>query len=362
LRAKGAPDSSGRFDEARAAALCQHLLDVGRYEEAVQVASEMLAPGESATALALLSLALRRLRRYEEALSAAQRATAIQPDHLGAWTALALANSALGAHTAAIAAAEVRVRLAPFDSYGHILKSEMIDAWWPAPEGLAAAEEAVRLDPNSARAHRALGNAYLRRRSRSRARSSLQRALWLDSQAPGPRMGLAALDMPTRPGSAASDLLDVARGHPREPLVTYNLRVALARILAGTWYLVLVGALLSLAIVVASTEFGLPPVIGTLIRVMLATAVVVAVLLLCGRTLRLERARRALRFALAADRSLVVLGTVLLVGLTGLLVLALVPPAVEGVVLFLLYPALWAVSTVASLVWRVKIDADERRL
>jgi hypothetical protein len=31
-------------------------------------------------------------------------------------------------------------------------------------------------------------------------------------------------------------------------------------------------------------------------------------------------------------------------------------------VLFLLYPALWAVSTVASLVWRVKIDADERRL
>ena len=359
---EGASGSSPRYNEARAATIGQQLLDLGRYDEAIQVASEMLAHGESPTALVLLSLALRSLTRHDEAVSAAQRATAIQPDHLGAWTALALAHSALGAHPAAIAAAEERVRLAPHDSYGHLLKSEVIDAWWPAPEGLAAAQEAVRLAPNSPQAHRALGNAYLRRRSRSKARSSFEQALRLDSQAPGALVGLATVDMTTRPGTAASDLLDVARAHPRNALVTYNLRVALGRILAGTWFLVLGGAVLSFAIVVVWSKYPLPPMIATIIQLTLAVIALAVVVLLCGRVLRPQQARKALRFALAANRSLVVLGAVLLIGLIGLFVLAIIPRVAQEFVLVLLYPALGFVGAIASLVWRVGINTARRRL
>lgn len=350
------------FDETRAAMLGDHLLHLGRYGEAAQLASDMLAHRESASALVLLSIALRSLGRHDDAVTAAQRATALEPAHLGAWTAMALAYSALGTHPTAISAAEERVRLAPHDSHGHLLKSEVIDEWWPAPEGLAAAEEAVRLAPNSPEAHRALGNAYLRRRSRSKARSSFENALRLDSQALGSRVGLATVDLAARPGSAASELLDVARAHPGNPLVTYNLRVALGRILMGTWYLVLVGALLSFVMIIIWSTYALSPAIQTTIQLTIAVVAFAVVALLCGRVLRPRQARKALRFALTANRSLVVLGAVLLIGLVGLFVLATIPRVGQEFVLILLYPALGLVGAIASLVWRVGINTARRRL
>jgi tetratricopeptide (TPR) repeat protein len=350
------------FDLARAMMLGQQLLDSGRPSEAADLAGAMLAHGESADALVLLSFALRSLGRKDEALTVAGRATTLEPDHLGAWTALALAYQALGVRSTAVWAAEERVRLAPDDWFSHALKSELIDEWSMAPEGLAAAEEAVRLAPDNSLAHQAVGTSHLLRRSRRKARASFEEALRLDPQNLGAQQNLAVLGVATAPGDTASDLMDVARADPQNRLVAYNLRISLARVLGGTWYLVLAGAVLSFMTMGVRSSVGLTEVGGRVIQFALAAVVIGVVLLLCGRSLRSDRARKALRCALSADPNLVVLGAVLLIGLVGLIALAVLPAVGQLLVLFLIYPLLWVIGTIAIWTWRLNINQAEREL
>lgn len=189
---------------ARAEVLC----DVRRPADARAVLAPVLArdPGDAA-AWMTMARALLLLRDYPAAVEAARTAHGLDPSTARPLLLLSAAHTGLRQHREAVAAADEAVRLEPHrpDCYRAAARARMIGRRGRG-QAYELAVTAVRLDPGSAESYALLGRAAARRWRRTEAVRLLDQALQLDPQHQEARielMRLRAVRRPFGPGLAA---------------------------------------------------------------------------------------------------------------------------------------------------------------
>jgi tetratricopeptide (TPR) repeat protein len=137
----GGPSPFDEFGMVRARA--DHLLDVGRAEQALTMLQGDPRTATDAGALVLMAQCYHQLDRDRDAVEAAERSLAVDPERPGGWLMLALARLAEGRPVDAVPAAERGVELAP---------------WFPPAHGVAARAyaELGRFEPAHDHAHKVL--------------------------------------------------------------------------------------------------------------------------------------------------------------------------------------------------------------
>lgn len=165
----------------------QAWLDVRRYDQALDVATQALAREPSnAAAHVLASRALMMMERYPEAVVAARTAVGITPQWAYAYRILSLAmckapgGSTRPAIDEAVQVASEAVRLAPGDAYNHMAVAEA--SALAARFGVAdeAARRAIALAPASADVWATASYVALKTRNWFAAEIAARRALLLD--------------------------------------------------------------------------------------------------------------------------------------------------------------------------------------
>ncbi|MGE3172520.1 MAG: tetratricopeptide repeat protein [Planctomycetota bacterium] len=119
---------------------------------------------------------LLRVRRPREAAAAALRHLAAAPDDAVAHRLLALAQSALGEHAAAVDTARRAVQLEPTAAGSHEVCAAVHAAAGQYEPALASIAAALRADPEAASAHRLHARLLLARGDRERALAAASRA------------------------------------------------------------------------------------------------------------------------------------------------------------------------------------------
>ncbi|GAB3339883.1 putative 2OG-Fe(II) oxygenase [Marilutibacter aestuarii] len=119
---------------------------------------------------------------FEVAARGFEAATRLQPDWVMAWNNLAAAHGRRGDYPAAIAAARNVQALAPVEATGHFALAALLSNRFDRDalgEGLRAVEEALRLDPGMADAHRIAALLLRKLDAPARAEAHARRALAL---------------------------------------------------------------------------------------------------------------------------------------------------------------------------------------
>lgn len=171
-----------------------HLLDAGRWADAHRMASSLVAEiPDHPEAWRLLGDAQMRLRNWVEAERCARRVVSLDPESFLGHFLLARSLWLQGARDEAESCARVATRLEPEDALGWALLAQIGSSRpHPPDEALHAARQAVRLAPDSAFTHVALG-AVLAKRDPQAAREALEQALRIDPQSSDALTELAAL-------------------------------------------------------------------------------------------------------------------------------------------------------------------------
>lgn len=317
--ARSAPVDRAAIDRA------QRWLEDGRPEEAVHDLDGVLsaAPG-NAEAWMIMTRARLMLDDTGAALVAANTAVGLAPKDPRALAMVSLALSACGRHDEAVLAAHRAVAYEPENPSWHDITACVLLAGDLRPEQAErAARKAVRLDPQHPPFHVTLGFALAAMGRRGPARESLRTALRLDPENEVAQHELAQLDaavpspLATGPLAQAAVGAEALRVNPELEESRYTLDLALRSFLTGVAYLAPAACLLGAWL---ARRDQLPAVrLLTIATVLAATAVAVRFV----RELNPEL-RRYLGLVLSAGRRRTATTLLALSG-TGLLAVAAGP-------------------------------------
>jgi Tfp pilus assembly protein PilF len=238
-------DAWGEFRRAEA------LIELRRYDEAVAVLSRAIgADVEAPRGWCLLAQAQLGLGDPEAALQSAGRAVALAPDLEWIHRLASLAFSRLGRHGEAVAAAREAVRLDPGSWRGMTrLAQALIPATPDRREARATAERARDLAPLVPDTHIAVGFVEAAAGHRKAAVAAYRKALELDPDNTVAHNELARLHLragtPASLAKAAMGFATAVQTDPRASISRHNLDVAVGTFLARAAGLLLVAAILA---------------------------------------------------------------------------------------------------------------------
>lgn len=216
------------------------LIDAGRADDAVALLARFLAEQPTdVTAMGLLSLAHLRAHRWTEALTAADAALGLAPDHLPAWQRRAIALLELNRTEDALVATTEYLRLAPDDWHAHYTKARALrDVRGRRQEALRHALRAVELAPDDADAHNLLGVIHRGLEDRVAAERAYRAALAIDPTHALARSNLALLTLGRAgTGEVMAGLRAAAASDPHQRAIHRNMALVavLALVRRGTW-------------------------------------------------------------------------------------------------------------------------------
>jgi tetratricopeptide (TPR) repeat protein len=214
---------------------CEALLDVQRFDQALELASRAVAlqPGDR-RAYGLAARALMGLGRHEEAANAASQAVTHSPQWAYGYRLLAVALMGLAAKSGSlpgkdlygqsVTAALESVRLAPTDPSGHATLAEAQSAAGQLTEADASIRRAVQIDPRRANTWVSASLVAIRARNWAAAEGAARRALAID---PANRSAMNNLGVALRRQGkwtvGAVAFHGAARIDPRSPTARDNL-------------------------------------------------------------------------------------------------------------------------------------------
>lgn len=156
------------------------LLQRQRYAEASELLETQAAQApDNADVAANLSLALRHVGRFDDALHAARRACALAPERVAAWNALGLAALAAERLEEALAAFDAGLRIQPQHPALGLHRAEALHRLRRDEEAAAAYESLLRSHPDLSRGWRGLADAQVALGQAEAALRSRERALQL---------------------------------------------------------------------------------------------------------------------------------------------------------------------------------------
>lgn len=222
------------------------LIVAHQYEQAKQVIAGLIAANpDSATVWQLMALAHLGCKDFAEAHAAAERALALDPQNADLHRLLARVLIASDRIKDGVDAAANALRIQPDSVDTHLLiargltlvRQELNSAVWHA-------ERARELEPDSARTHYALGSAlssfssrFSSRRTRARARESLETALRIDPQHAAAWNDLGRVDLVRRrAGRAAREFVTSLELDPQSSAPAYNLPLAMWLLVSRGWF------------------------------------------------------------------------------------------------------------------------------
>lgn len=224
--------------------LAEALVSAQRWEAALRALTPLLAASpDDPRLLALLVRTLRGLRRRQEAVDAARRLLTVAPQDPYSFRLATLVLVDVGWVDEAIGLATRAVALDPHNAANHLALSR---AWAQSrrpgavAHQLAAAREAVLLDPNSPDAQVQIGAALAADADVEGARAAYRAALRLDPGNPAALNNLAVLDLQSGDAaSAARGLAAALAADPQGAVARRNLDAVAVRVLRriGWWML-----------------------------------------------------------------------------------------------------------------------------
>ena len=235
------------------------LLELNRPDDAVRLLGQALAQQpEHLAAWTLLAVAHDVRDDYADMLAAANRVVALAPDVETGHRLASVALGGLGQDEEAVRAATEAVRLDPVGFRTHLQYSLMARKLPRlAPQALAAAERARELNPHSADVAFALGLASESAGARhADVVGHYREALRLDPEHVGARINLTNLDRGTHLGRMAAGYAAVLRLDPGEEIARGNLEAMAFRLLLRLAGLAAVGVLLDAAIATGEPSRG----------------------------------------------------------------------------------------------------------
>jgi tetratricopeptide (TPR) repeat protein len=273
------------------------LIDLGRYEDAVDELRRLLAVDGAAGAdvWCRLSLACLRLDRDAEALEAAGRAAALAPDNDWPHRLASHALESLGRKPEAVQAAAEAVRLAPYVWQGHARFAATLSASG-GDLGLArqAAAHAVQLAPNEPDAHSAMGLVALRQGDHATAEKAFRHVLSLAPNHHSALNNLAVVQLRRRDlDGALSGFSAAIRSEPQQEVARRNVDVVVRAVIYRAQWFVFLAAYGTRQIVDRHTATGAQVVMGRPAR--FAVVAGVAALALAGGIWSLRRIPATLR-------------------------------------------------------------------
>ncbi|GAB2461505.1 tetratricopeptide repeat protein [Jatrophihabitans fulvus] len=303
----------------------EHLLDLGRGEQAQDAASRILRvdPQHPAALLAFARGGL--LRGDPRAYDAARAALAVAPEDVDALCVAALAAAVRRRGWEARELIGAAVARSPHDADVHTTHAQVALLGIVTKAAMASAREAVRLRPWDADAHRLLGALLIERGRTTEARAALGEALRLDPANEPARDDLARADAagghPIRASAWFAEQLGRA---PDDPRAAHNVVAAASR-LAGIVHTVL--------LVAALPVWWIDSVVAGRVLAAVATGVGVGA---AGRVYRGVVAnlpphrRRFVRFALRRSPTLTLFYVLVAAGLVSAWAWSLTPTALLG--------------------------------
>lgn len=210
------------------------LLGAGRYDDAVRLLSRALAQDpDDPRALALMAGALYGTDEPERALDTARRALARNPGEIYALRIAGWACDRLGNYEGARAYALEVVRRAPDDWRSHAdAATQLVRVRADLPTARAAAREAVRLGPQEAGAHFAMGLVAQTDKTYEVARRAYQETLRLEPGHAMARNNLAVLELRRgRVGQGMRGVVDALRLDPGMAAARTNIDVVVSQLI-----------------------------------------------------------------------------------------------------------------------------------
>lgn len=336
-----------------------YLIDVGRHQQAVQAAERALAADPNQTwAWCLMSQAHLGLGEDQAALDAARRAIATSPESLDGHRFASLALTHLGRHKEAIESANVAARLSPWSwrsmarlAWAHAANPSTKD--WT--EARTAASKAVELGPLEPGAFLAAGAVEAAAKDRNAARAAYERVLALDPQNSTAHNELARLHLRQGPARladagglarAATGFASAIQSNPDSAVSRHNLDVVVGAFLARAAYL------LFLASWIVFRGFG---VSDTLASRLLPLAILVVPSVFVGRFLHrlTPTLRRYVRSAIVHPRVRLLSSIAEAVAVASIIAGTFAPEASRA--------TLGIVALVSALVGRVALMFHHRR-
>ncbi|WP_051940648.1 tetratricopeptide repeat protein [Phaeacidiphilus oryzae] len=294
------------------------LLDTERTTEAIERLGPLAATRpDEAWVQAVWARALVAAERYEEALSAARRALAVDSGHQVAWLMAARALRRLTRHDEAVRHCADAIRALPDRAPVH---REYAISLLDGPggglpeEAYRAASEAIRLDPQQAAGHYLLGLAAQRLHPGFRwgpvAVAAFEEALRLDPEFTPARNTLAVIQLGSgRVGEAARGFAASAAADPQQGIYQHNVQVVALRLVSRLRWIAL--AALVVCGGVGSAMFPEPLGHRLTANAVLTSALLLAWALWWAGTLRpLPKPVRATVFRLVRTRGSVRLGAI----------------------------------------------------
>lgn len=235
-------------DPSQQLARANVMLDLRRYREAAALLAALVATErDSALAWGLLSRACLGASQYQEAITAARRAGALNPASDWPYRLLANALLAAGSKHEALQAARAACRLAPHSWQGHCLVAQAAMSIGLAEVAAQANADARRLGPDEPVLYVQAGRVSLAAGDLTEARRHCERALALDpaNSAALNQLGRIRFRSGDDPG-AAQHFLRAARSAPTEPAYGHNLGVVVRRIVSWVTHAAFLATVLGL--------------------------------------------------------------------------------------------------------------------
>ena len=259
----------------------EHLVALGRYREAKAiVVAELASNPDDADLMEVLARCQVSLDEYAEALDSANRVVAQQPDDAFGHLLASIALRGLKRYDDATAAATRAVQLAPNQWQMHAqLALTATHARGQLVLARSAAWRAVQLAPHEAEAHFALGVVAHERKEDDLAREAYLRTLELDPQHAQAVNNLTVLDGRLDLGRSVRGFSESLRLGPHDALVRSNIEGLAASFVRRIYFAGLAVLIIGL---LASTAGGGRTIATTMIGVLLLTGI-------AGYTLHLRR-------------------------------------------------------------------------
>jgi tetratricopeptide (TPR) repeat protein len=236
------------------------LIEINRPQDALPIISGVIAMApDNVKAYCLLARCHSMAGRHAMMLAAADRAVFYGPDNEWGHRLRSMALRGLGRPQEAVDAATTAVRLAPLVWQPYI---NLTEALLKFPEiarrklAYEAAQQAVKLAPNTPSTHVTLGRVYASIGELDAAFACYQRALAISPSDPTAHTNLAILDLNRgRLGRAGRNLRTVAASNPGVDTYANNVGVA-----ASHWYarVLDIGAIVCLAQILAQYFLSAP--------------------------------------------------------------------------------------------------------
>lgn len=234
----------------------QVLADLGRHTEArAELAIHLANEPDSLGGLYLLAQCELALDDPTAALAAADCAIAVAPEAELAMRLRALALADLGRHRAAREAAKAAIRIDPGHWRTHYVLAIVRSRTDVFDEAYPAALRAVELAPHESEAHVMVGITAAGMGHKKEARAAYHEALRLDPQSATALNNLAAMDINrARLGSAARNVTAGLRVDPGAELLQRNLDIVVLRLMSRLLNLMLLTGFLPMVLIAGAAH------------------------------------------------------------------------------------------------------------